>query len=42
MSLYIMLTFLNLHVMLMSSLTTLCSLLNMMIHPIHVVHVKCL
>ncbi len=42
MSLHIMLTSLNLHVTLMSSSTTLCSLLNMVIHFIHVVHVKCL
>jgi len=41
-SLYIMLTSLNLHITLMSSSTTLCSLLDMMIHSIHVVHVKCL
>jgi len=41
-SLYIMLTSLNLHITLMSSLTTLHSLLNMMIHSIHVIHVKCL
>jgi len=42
MSLHIMLMSLNLHIMLMSSLMTLCSLLNMVIHSIHVVHVKCL
>jgi len=42
MSLHIMLMSLNLHITLMSSLITLCSLLNMMIHSIHVVHVKCL
>ena len=41
-SLHIMLTSLNLHITLMSSSTTLHSLLNMMIHSIHVVHVKCL
>ncbi len=42
MSLHIMSMSLNLHITLMSSSTTLCSLLNMMIHSIHVVHVKCL
>jgi len=42
MSLHIMLTSLNLHVTLMSSSMTLHSLLNMVIHSIHVVHVKCL
>jgi len=42
MSLHIMLTSLNLHVTLMSSSMTLCSLLDMVIHSIHVVHVKCL
>jgi len=42
MSLHIMLMSLNLHITLMSSSMTLCSLLNMMIHSIHVVHVKCL
>ncbi len=39
---YIMSTSLNLHITLMSSLMTLCSLLDMVIHSIHVVHVKCL
>ncbi len=41
-SLYIMSTSLNLHITLMSSSTTLYSLLNMVIHSIHVIHVKCL
>ena len=42
MSFHIMLMSLNLHITLMSSLMTLHSLLNMMIHFIHVIHVKCL
>jgi len=41
-SFHIMSTSLNLHVTLISSSTTLCSLLDMVIHSIHVVHVKCL
>ena len=42
MSLHTMPTSLNLHATLMSSSTTLRSLLDMVIHPIHVVHVECL